>query len=199
MEFFLLSLPLWFHPTLGVLGVCCSNCASPGPTVCLGCLKNSASRLSCALRKYFLGFMELQSEMPSIVKEVCGAAGGWTLISACLSSTLITWSSPLPHLTFICWSWTSVSNCIFHLFSLHSAYSLRHWRRVEFYILGIFFNTVLLSPLFCLPSYISSRVKSSLFPSTSEMQLSVFMHILAIKSLISVLRFNAVTRFYYFF
>lgn len=132
MEFFPLSLPLLFHPTLGVLGICCPNCSSSDPTVHPGCLKNSASQLSCTLRKYFLGFVEQRNEMPSIVKGVCGTAGGWTLISTCLSSTLITWSSPLLQLRFICWGWTSVSNCIFHLFSLNSAYSLRHWRRVGF-------------------------------------------------------------------
>lgn len=67
-------------------------------------------------------------------------------------------------------------------------------------MLGVFFNNVLLS-LLSLPSFLhlKSCEMKSLFPSTSEMQLSVFMHILAIKSLISVLRFNAVTRFYYFF
>lgn len=117
---------------MGMLGICYPNCSSSNTTMHLRCVKNPASQLSCALRKYFLSFMEQQSEMPDITKEVCGAAGKWTLISLCLSSTLITWSSPLPHLKFICWSWTSVSNCIFHLFSLASAYSLRHWRRVEF-------------------------------------------------------------------
>lgn len=70
VEFFPLSLLLWFHPTLGLLGVCCPNCASSGPTVHPGYLKNSASWLSCALRKYFLGFVEQQSEIQSIVKEV---------------------------------------------------------------------------------------------------------------------------------
>lgn len=119
-----------------VPGICCPNCASPDTVVHLSCLRNSASQLSCALRKYFLSFMEQQSEMLNFLKEVCVAAGKWTLISPCLSSTLMTWSSPLPHLGFISWSWTSMSNCIFHLFSLGSAYSLRHCRRVEFLHVG---------------------------------------------------------------
>lgn len=138
-----------------VLGVCCPNSASSGTTVHLRCLKNSASQLSCALRKYFLCFVEQQSEMPNIVKEVCGTAGKWTLISLCLSSTLITWSSPLPHLKFISWSWTSVSNCIFHLFSLASAYSSRHWRRVEFLHVGS-----LLQYCSFIPSFFASLLTS---------------------------------------
>jgi len=58
-----------------VLGVCYPNCASSDTTMHLRCLKNSASQLSHALRKYFLNFMEQQSEMRNIMKEVCGAAG----------------------------------------------------------------------------------------------------------------------------
>lgn len=119
-----------------VPGICHSNCASPGTVVHFRCLRNSASQLSCALRKYFLSFMEQQSAMPNFLKEVCVAAGRWTLISPCLSRTLTTWSSPLPHLRFVSWIWTSMSNCIFHLFSLDSAYSLRHWKRVEFLHVG---------------------------------------------------------------
>lgn len=192
-----------------VLGICYPNCAASDTTVHLRCLKNSASQLSCALRKYFLSFMEQQSEMPNIMKEVCGAAGKWTLISPCLSCTLITWSSPLPHLKFLSWSWTSMSNCIFHLFSLASAYGLRHWRTVEFlhvgsllqycsFMFGVFFNTVLLSPLFLLPFLHPKLCEiKSLFPSTSQMQFSVFVHILAVKSFISVLCFSAVTRFFF--
>lgn len=128
-----------------------------------GYLKNSASWLSCALRKYFLGFVEQQSEIPSTVKEVCGSAGRWTLISTCLPSTLITWSSPLLHLKFISASWTSVSNCIFHLFSLDSAYSLRHWRRVEFLHVGSLLQYCSFIPSFCLPPCISSCVESCLY------------------------------------
>lgn len=58
-----------------VPGVCCPNSAASDTTVHVRCLKNSASQLSCALRKYFLGFKEQQSEMRNIMKEVCGAAG----------------------------------------------------------------------------------------------------------------------------
>lgn len=141
-----------------VLGVCYPNCASSDKTVHLGCLENSASQLSCALRKCFLRFVEQQSEMPNIVKEVCGAAGKRTLISQCLSSALITRSSPLPHLKFISWSWASMSNCIFHLFSLASAYSLRHWRRVEFLHVGSLLQYCSFIPLFFFASLLTSQV-----------------------------------------
>lgn len=104
------------------------------------------------------------------------------------------------HLKFIWWSWTSVSNCIFHLFLSTLLIAWGTGGEWSFYTLGVFFNTVLLSPLF-LPPFLGPRLCEikSLVPSTSEMQFSVFMHILAIKSLISALSFNAVTRFYYFF
>lgn len=161
MEFFALSLPLWFHPTLRLVPaaretwplawecwVFAPHRASLGPTGHLRCLKNSASWLSCALRKYCLGFVEQQSEMPSIVKEVSGAAGGWTLISTCLSSTLITWSSPL----LISDSAVEVERaCQAAFFISFLSTLLIAWGtggEWSFYTLGVFFNTVLLSPLF---------------------------------------------------
>lgn len=58
----------------------------------------------------------------------------------------------------------------------------------SFYMLGVFFNTVLLSPLFfpstCLHPK-SCEIKS-LFPYTPEINFSVFIYILAVKSFIPI-------------
>lgn len=52
------------------------------------------------------------------------------------------------HLKFIWWSWTSVSNCIFHLFLSTLLIAWGTGGEWSFYTLGVFFNTVLLSPFF---------------------------------------------------
>lgn len=185
-----------------VLSICYPSYAPSDTTVHLRCLKNSALQLSSALRKYFLSFMEQQSEMPNIMKEVRGAAGKWTLISLCLSSTLITWSSPLPHLKFVSLEVEQACQTAFFIFLSSLLIARGIGEEWSFYMLGVFFNTVLLSPLFFpLPAYIPSHVKSNLSSLIHLKLIFLCSYIYLSWKVPSLLKlysysFNAITRFF---
>lgn len=97
----------------------------------------------------------------------------------------------LPHLKFVSWHWTSMSNCIFHL-SLISTCSSRRWRRVEFLHVGNllqYHSSILSFPSpFLHPK--SHKIRYP-FPSTSGMKFYVFIHIHTVKNSIPTLSFNA--------
>lgn len=127
-----------------------------------------------------------------MVKKACGTGGGEmksNLPEPVQRLNYVILS--LPHLKFVSWRWTSMSNCIFHL-SLISPCSSRRWRRVEFLHVGklLRYHSFILS----FPSpflHPKSRKIRYPFPSTSGMKVSVFMHIHTVNIFIPTLSFNA--------